>query len=168
MLQVTIEDAPGGLAAVIGNDRIEIGRESVAARPALAGYAGRPVILGIRPEDMEDAALAPDASGEHRIRGVVRLREALGSQVMVHVTVKALAARTEETEELAADSGSVGSGGVFAGEGTLITAAFNARSRVSEGDIIEAVVDTRNLHFFDPDTGLGIYGNTTNGSGGST
>jgi multiple sugar transport system ATP-binding protein len=168
MLQVTIEDAPGGLAAVIGNDRIEIGRESVAARPALAAYAGRPVILGIRPEDMEDAALAPDASGEHRIRGVVRLREALGSQVMVHVTVKALAARTEETEELAADSGSVGSGGVFAGEGTLITAAFNARSRVSEGDIIEAVVDTRNLHFFDPDTGLGIYGNTTNGSGGST
>ena len=169
MLQVTIEESSGGgLLANLGDDRIEIGAKSVAARPELRGYAGRPVILGIRPEDMEDASLVPDATGEHRLHGVVRLREALGSQVMAHITVNASAARTDATEELAAEGGSLEGGGVFAGEGTLLTAAFNARSRVSEGDRVEAVVDTRNLHFFDPETGLGIYGATTsNGSGGT-
>jgi multiple sugar transport system ATP-binding protein len=169
MLEVTLEQpAGGGLTADLGEDRIEIGPESLEARPALPAYAGRRVILGIRPEDMEDASLVPDAPPEQRLRGVVRLRESLGSQVMAHITVKAAAARTDVTRELAEDSGSLESGSVFQGEGALVTAAFNARSQVGEGDGVEAVVDTRNLHFFDPETGLGIYAHTTNGSGGTT
>jgi multiple sugar transport system ATP-binding protein len=36
---------------------------------------------------------------------------------------------------------------------------FNARSHVKEGETVEVCVDTRSLHFFDPDTGLGIYDN---------
>jgi len=168
MLEVTLEQSAGGsLTANLGEDRIEIGRESLDARPALPAYADRRVILGIRPEDMDDASLVPDAPSEQRLRGVVRLRESLGSQVMAHITVKAAAARTDVTRELAEDSGSVASGSVFQGEGALVTAAFGARSQVGEGDSVEAVVDTRNLHFFDPETGLGIYGHATNGSGGT-
>jgi multiple sugar transport system ATP-binding protein len=34
---------------------------------------------------------------------------------------------------------------------------FGARSRVREGEVAEVAVDTRSLHFFDPETGLGIY-----------
>jgi multiple sugar transport system ATP-binding protein len=34
---------------------------------------------------------------------------------------------------------------------------FGARSRVQEGEVAEVAVDTRSLHFFDPETGLGIY-----------
>jgi multiple sugar transport system ATP-binding protein len=34
---------------------------------------------------------------------------------------------------------------------------FSPRSQVNEGDTVEVVVDTSSLHFFDPDTGLGIY-----------
>ena len=36
---------------------------------------------------------------------------------------------------------------------------FSPRSQVHEGDTVEVVVDTSSLHFFDPDTGLGIYDN---------
>jgi multiple sugar transport system ATP-binding protein len=42
---------------------------------------------------------------------------------------------------------------------------FGARSRVRNGSDVEVAVDTRALHFFDPDTGLGIYDrNSTKGA----
>ena len=37
-------------------------------------------------------------------------------------------------------------------------ARLNPRTRATQGEQIELVVDTHRLHFFDPDTGLGIYG----------
>ncbi len=53
------------------------------------GYEGRKVVLGIRPEDMEDASLVSDAPAERRITSTVELREALGSDVVVHFTIDA-------------------------------------------------------------------------------
>ena len=44
-----------------------------------------------------------------------------------------------------------------------MVARFSPRSQVKEGDNVEVAVDTRSLHFFDPDTGLGIYDNETKG-----
>ena len=42
----------------------------------------------------------------------------------------------------------------------LIVGRFGAHARVTEGENVEAAVDTRSLHFFDPETGLGIYNGT--------
>ena len=86
--------------------------EVLAARPALRGFAGRTVVLGIRPEDMEDAALVADAPAERRISSTVELREALGSDVVVHVSIDAPPAMTDDMKELASD---VGAGGARAG-----------------------------------------------------
>ena len=168
MVEATLEESGGRIVANLGDDQIEVGNESVQSRPALREYVGRKVILGIRPEDLEDAALEPDAAPGNRLHGVVRLRESLGSLVMAHIMMNAVPARTEMTRELAADSGTPEGGRVLEGDGVLVTAAFNARSRVKERDTVEAVVDTRNLHFFDEDTGLGIYGHEKNGSGGTS
>jgi multiple sugar transport system ATP-binding protein len=168
MVEATLEESGGRIVANLGDDQIEVGDESVQSRPALREYVGRKVILGIRPEDLEDAALEPDAAAGNRLHGVVRLRESLGSLVMAHIMMNAVPARTEMTRELAADSGTPEGGRVLEGDGVLVTAAFNARSKVKERDTVEAVVDTRNLHFFDEDTGLGIYGNDKNGSGGTS
>ena len=168
MVEATLEESGGRIVANLGDDQIEVGNESVQSRPALREYVGRKVILGIRPEDLEDAALEPDAAAGNRLHGVVRLRESLGSLVMAHIMMNAVPARTEMTRELAADSGTPEGGRVLEGDGVLVTAAFNARSKVKERDTVEAVVDTRNLHFFDEDTGLGIYGNDKNGSGGTS
>ena len=160
MVEATLERANGGLVASAGTERIAIDQETLSTRPALSDYVGKMVILGVRPEDLEDATLARDAAGGQRLHGRVELREALGSEIMVHFAVPAPPARTAEMVELAEDvHGKEGTRRVVEAaptESTMI-GRFGARSRVQEGDSIEVAVDTRALHFFDPETGLGIY-----------
>jgi multiple sugar transport system ATP-binding protein len=156
MLEATLERSNGGLTAVAGSQRIPVDAATLKRRPALEGYVGRPVILGIRPEDLEDAALEESRPDDPRLRGKVVLREALGSEIMVHFTVDAPPARTEEVAELAEDAGVEALTEGHESESLLI-GRFGARSQVQEGAAVEATVDTRALHFFDPETGLGVY-----------
>ena len=60
MLEATVERRNGALEIVVGEARIELGEQALAAHPALAAYEKRPIVLGIRPESLEDAALAGD------------------------------------------------------------------------------------------------------------
>ena len=60
LVEATLEHADGALVAVAGSQRIALGEETLSARPGLKDYQGRAVILGIRPEDLEDAELEPD------------------------------------------------------------------------------------------------------------
>src|SRR5690348_4634651 len=83
MIEATLERQNGGYAAKVGDESIAIEAEEVKARPGLAAYVGKEIVLGIRPEDLEDAALAPGTESQ-RLRGQVELTEALGSEVMVH------------------------------------------------------------------------------------
>jgi multiple sugar transport system ATP-binding protein len=160
MIEATLERADGGLAAVAGDQRIALGEETLSVRPALKLFGGKPVILGIRPEDLEDAALEEAASDQH-LQGTVELTEALGSEIMVHFRIDAKPAATDETRELAEDAGATElEDGVLAGEGATLVGRFGARSRVKAGDQAKVAVDTRALHFFDPETGLGIYDET--------
>jgi multiple sugar transport system ATP-binding protein len=164
MIEATLQRSNGTLEAVAGSQRITVGQETLGQRPGLTGFEGRKVILGIRPEDIEDAALEPDRAGDARLHGKLVLREALGSEIMAHFTIDAPPARTEETAELAEDVGAELTGD--APQESLLIGRFGARSRVTEDDAIEAAVDTRALHFFDPETGLGIYeGSNTKGAG---
>jgi multiple sugar transport system ATP-binding protein len=158
MLEATIEKN-GDLHAVIGDQRIGLGKETLDARPALAKFAGRSVVIGIRPEDLEDQALAGDAPADRVLTGRLELREALGSEIMAHFAIKGAHAETDETRELADDAGTSQSDTPIGAKDdeAVIVGRFGARSRVKTGDTIRAVVDTRALHFFDPETGLGIY-----------
>src|SRR3546814_4330096 len=67
-----------GLAVSFGGFTLPLPATFVAEHEALRAHLGQTIVLGIRPEDMEDAALEPDAPAERRIRSVVELREALG------------------------------------------------------------------------------------------
>ena len=167
MIEATLERANGGLAAVIGSQKIGLGEETLSARPALSTYEGKKVILGIRPEDLEDAELETDTPAEQRLRGDVELREALGSEIMVHFRTDATAAETDETRELQQDVGAEGIQPQAEGEGATLVGRFGARSRVETGKPVEIAVDTRALHFFDPETGLGIYDAETRKGAGS-
>jgi multiple sugar transport system ATP-binding protein len=165
MLEATIEEgADNGLAAKIGDHRLELDEELVSTRSALRSYVGKKVIVGIRPEDLEDAALARDIPDTNRLRGTVKLREALGSEIMVHTEVQAEKAVTEDVKELAEDVGDERL--AHATGATPIVGRFNSRSRVREGDEVEIAVDTRTTHFFDLDTGRGIYDAATQSNGG--
>jgi len=159
LLEGALQRQNGAYAVELGSRRVELDPEALAAHPALEGYVGRDVIVGIRPEHLEDAALAPDAPASRRLRGRVVLREALGSEIVAHVSIDAKAALTEDVRELAEDTDAVTVGDLEdkAAAGTEVIGRFNARSGAHQGDEVEVAVDTRALHFFDPETGLGIY-----------
>ncbi len=161
MIEATLEARDGGYAAKVGDQEITIGPETLAVHPDLPKYAGRSVVLGVRPEDLEDAALAPGSDG-HRLHGHADLTEALGSEIMVHFTIKARHAITEDVRELAQDVGDDRAVSQLAESDTAtLVGRFGARSRVRPGQDVEVAVDTRSLHFFDPETGLGIYDATS-------
>jgi multiple sugar transport system ATP-binding protein len=147
----------GALYASFGEHRLRIGESVVSARRALPGFEGRRIILGIRPEDLEDAAVEGDVPDERRLSAVVDIREDMGSEVFVHFGVGARAVRGEdvraavgedaiEARRVAAETG-----------GSLFVARVDRATRAAEGRLIELAVDTERLHFFDPATGAGIY-----------
>jgi len=158
MVEAQLESANGGLVAGVGDQQLAIDEESLAGHPALRGYAGKMVIVGIRPEHLEDAALVPDVPADRRLRGTVALREALGSEIMAHVSIEATPALTDDVRELAQDLDEVAVQGLEDGRvRTTVVGRFGARSHVRAGEQIDVAVDTRALHFFDPETGAGIY-----------
>jgi multiple sugar transport system ATP-binding protein len=162
LVEAKLERVNGGLAVVAGSQRIALGEETLSARPALQQFVERPVILGIRPEDLEDAELVPDAAPERTLTGEVELTEALGSEVMVHFSIDATHAITDEVRELRKDAGTedLAVAGPLADGGATLVGRFGARSKLRKGEPIKVAVDTRALHFFDPETGLGIYDGT--------
>jgi multiple sugar transport system ATP-binding protein len=160
MIEATVTRANGGLAVDVGKQHLALDDATLGARPALRRYEGRNVILGIRPEDLEDASLEPDSPADRRLRGVVELREALGSELMVHFTVEGTReALTEDVKELAQDAGAPTEGPALEskGSGALLVGRFGARANVAEGNGVDVAVDTRSLHFFDEETSEGIY-----------
>jgi multiple sugar transport system ATP-binding protein len=160
MVEADLARSNGSLAIEFGGFSLDVPAEVLSARPALKAYEGRPVVVGIRPEDMEDASLVSDAPARRRIRSNVILREALGADVLVHFGVKARPVITEDTKELATDVGAELVEAVERGaqQGDWIfLARLNPRTEAQTGKPIELVVDTNRLHFFDPDLGHGIY-----------
>jgi multiple sugar transport system ATP-binding protein len=159
MVEATVERNNGSLVAKLGRQTLTLGEEVVKNRPALEQYAGKRVVLGIRPESLEDAALAPEIPEDRHIKGVVVLREPLGSEIVAHFEVDAPPALTEDVRELARDVGqesSLPAGGDEDGK-TVMVGRFGPRSRVKNGDTIDVAVDTSAAHLFDLETGQGIY-----------
>jgi multiple sugar transport system ATP-binding protein len=161
MVEAELTRSNGGYSVAFGDTRLSIDDEALRSRPALKRYENRKVIVGIRPENLEDATLVSDAPNDRRIATPVDLVEALGSEVLVHFTVKAPPVLTEDTKELAAD---VGTDALITLEDRAkeATSVFVARlspaTSAREKERIDLFVDTARFHFFDPETGLGIYG----------
>ena len=156
LVEAGLERQNGGMVASFGEHRLTLDGQAFEKRPDLRGYDGRRVILGIRPEDLEDAAFAQDAAS--RIAASVDIREDMGSEVFVHFAIGAppviqpdvAAAVGEDAIEATAEQARR-RGGVF-------VARIDRESRAGEGEPIQLTVDTRRLHFFDAESGRGIYG----------
>jgi multiple sugar transport system ATP-binding protein len=167
MLEATLVKSNGGLAVEAGGQRLSVDQELISAQPALKSYEGKKVVLGIRPEDLEDAAVAKDVPADRRLKGKVELIEALGSEIMAHFTIDAPPALTDDVRELAQDVGderAVKEAAEGSKQHTTMVGRFDPRAEVKEGEIAEVAVDTRGLHFFDPETGLGIYDEAKKGA----
>ena len=160
MIEATLDRDDAGWGVSFAGIRLGLDDETVSHRAALARFEGRQVIVGIRPEDMEDAAIHDDARPDRVLTARVDLREALGSEVLVHFTVDAPPVLTEDTRELARDAG-VGELETERHEGrSPFVARLSPRTEAQERQDIQLVVDTSRMHFFDPETGSGIYDET--------
>ncbi|GAA4341269.1 sn-glycerol-3-phosphate ABC transporter ATP-binding protein UgpC [Actinomadura sp. NPDC048955] len=153
----------GTLSGDAENPRLEIGgqtltlpAEVLTERPALASRLGGEVVVGIRPEDMEDSELVetPEGSG---LASTADLVEAMGSDVLVHFAIEASQVVTEDTRELARDAGTDVLGNLESPRTDLV-ARFSPRTRVKVGDPVTIRVDTGRLHFFDIESGASIWG----------
>ena len=159
LLQTTLRREGDGLVVELGGHRLGVPAEVVAARPGLAAHDGRSIVVGIRPEDMEDASLVSDAPADRRIPAQVELSESLGSDVVIHFTVDAPQALTDDVKELAVDVGQEALDHVeqqARGGRANVLARLNPRTRARKGERVELVLDTQRLHFFDPDDGSAI------------
>jgi multiple sugar transport system ATP-binding protein len=142
-----------GPAVVFAGQRLAIPAATFAARPVLDGYVGSEVILGVRPSDFEDATIADATWAKMPVRADVT--EALGSEIHVIFTIDAPAVRHASLAQVMSDEED-DSAIALAGGKSQWTARVAARSRVQPGQPIELAVDTTNVHFFDPQSGLSI------------
>ena len=159
LAEATITADGGRLFASFGGNRLAVDERALADRPALRGYDGRTVILGIRPENLEDAGLERGVPEDRRLKTSVDLREDMGSEVLIHFSVDIPPVVTTDTRELAEAVGEDVTeleAGARPGTTTMV-ARFDANTAAAEGDRVEVAVDTRHLHFFDPDTGQSIW-----------
>jgi multiple sugar transport system ATP-binding protein len=144
-------DADGQASVSFGEHWLAVPESVLRARPALKGYDGRRVAVGIRPEDMQDAGVVGAVHGSTLV-SVADLVEAMGADVMVHFPVDAAPVRTEDREDLDREAGRAAP----TGRGSLLVGRFSPRTRVFEGQPVTVRVDTEGLHFFDLDTGRAI------------
>jgi multiple sugar transport system ATP-binding protein len=163
LMQAKLRRDDGSMTVEVGGFELAVPESVVAAKPDIRGYDGREIVLGLRPEDMEDASLVGEAAPGSRISATVELVEALGSDVVIHFTMDAPPAITDDVKELAHDVGVEHLERVQqeaeVGKST-VTARLSPRTPARPGNTIELAVDTARLHFFDPDDGSGIYGGT--------
>ncbi|MCK2217343.1 sn-glycerol-3-phosphate ABC transporter ATP-binding protein UgpC [Actinomadura sp. ATCC 31491] len=148
----------GGAAVAFAGFKLPIPDSTFADKPGLDQYVGKKIILGIRPSDFEDAVSA----GSHASNGWATLpvraevTEELGSEINVLFLIDAPPVEHKDTVA-AADTGDDEEAALpLAGDKSLWTARVNARSHARPGQNIDLVVDTHNLHFFDPSSGLAI------------
>ncbi len=146
----------GSMLAEFGEHRLRLDESLLAELPALKRFEGKRVILGVRPEDLEDAALAAESPDDRRIGAVVDIREDTGSEVLYHFGVRAPPVSGE-------DEAAVGAEALEATEeqaktkGSLFVARLGRDTRAREGERVDLLVRTDRVRFFDPETGLGIY-----------
>jgi multiple sugar transport system ATP-binding protein len=120
----------------------------------LGGHGGRTLILGIRPSDLEDAAVWSNPELP-TIEVTAEVTEELGSEVNVLFTVDAPPVGVEEVLE-ASDEPMEEAAFLLEENRSVFCARVDARSRARPGARVRLSVDPRRFHFFDPDTGLAI------------
>jgi multiple sugar transport system ATP-binding protein len=157
LVEAELARSDGKLSVSFGEHRLAVD-DAARGRSELERYIDHPILLGIRPEDMEDASLVTDTPPDRRLATTCDLTEPLGAEVLVYFTVAARALVPDVTGESDADAE------VYLGEpktedsepSARLVARVSPKTRISEGSRIELAVDTSRLYFFDPETGAAV------------
>jgi multiple sugar transport system ATP-binding protein len=141
LLQANVSRNGDGTTLRLGSCTLTVPPEVLAARPSLAGYDGRQVVVGIRPEHLSSA---PDGAPD-TLCGVIEVREGLGSEVILHMVTDAVGVDTSEAENSDETSDRV------------VVARVEPHTTVQVGERTGLRVDTSRIHLFDVETGLSLH-----------
>ena len=166
-IQARLEREDGGAsvdyAVTFGRTRVPLSREVAGESEDLGRYAGKDIVLGIRPEHLEDARLAEGdvgfaveshgvGDGRNTIEVEPQVIESMGSEKYLYFGVaKEHAAQLESIEELTGDAetGGAGSAEDF---GELLVARVSAESDAKLGQGMRLALDASKVRLFDPET----------------
>jgi len=143
LVDAVLAESLGEIWVVLGDQRVLAPPGLFALRPALRRYLGRPLVVGIRPEDLDDGAHV-DAPPHRSLTSVADLVEVTGADVLVHFPVRVRQVIAAEHPVRTAPGDAV------------LVARFTRRTTVFEGQRVEVLVDVARLQYFDPATGLAI------------
>ena len=155
LVEAQLEKTNGHLSVSFGEHELAVDERAARNRSGLNDYIGRTIILGIRPEDFEDASIESDAPSDRRLKVNIDLTEPLGADVLVYFgTVAEGVVSSAVAAEGAAEDAAVRLGG---GDGdgpskTRLCARVSPRTRIAVGGAAELAVDTSRLYFFDPES----------------
>jgi multiple sugar transport system ATP-binding protein len=151
-----VVEEDGVCYAELGSQRLRLVDDLLADRPGLKRYLGREVVLGIRPEHIEDADLVPE-----KARGTTFVAEAVvveptGAEALCHFEIDAERPQSRDVLDLAADvEGTVDRAFLarMAARGrNLFVARLNPETRAVQGEKVSLTPDPSKLFFFDPET----------------
>jgi len=131
----------------LGDQTLRLDESVLANRPALAAHVNERLVVGFRPEDLEDAAVRSDHPADQRLRTTVDVREALGAETLIHFGINAPAVDSGDPDAL----DELGDSAV-----ARITGRFSPRTQAKVGDAIDVAVDCSAMHFFDRSSHLAI------------
>jgi multiple sugar transport system ATP-binding protein len=155
LVQADLVSANGGVEARLRSGVLNVPETVLGARPGLGGYVGRRVVVGIRPEDLEDASIAR-FTNPAVLPVQVDIREDMGAEVFAHFRVDADSVETEEVLEAMEEEDVAGAVRERMRGGVPFVARLDRGTLVREGDRLEIAVDTSRFHFFDPESGAAI------------
>jgi multiple sugar transport system ATP-binding protein len=137
-----------GPTIVMGGMRLPLAAGPAARWPGLAGWAGRPVVVGLRPEAFEDAALRADAPADRVVHASVDLVEVHGAELLAHVSL--------ESPTIAWGAPGEENGDAPAAPHGAAVARLSPRSRAEASRPLDLAVDVDQIRLFDPDTGRSL------------
>jgi multiple sugar transport system ATP-binding protein len=153
LVRAKLARSNGSVVTKFGESSLQVGEGVLAGRPALKRFEGKKIILGVRPEDIEDAAFAGEAPDGQRLSATIDIREDMGSEVFAHFAVAGEAVRGEDVKAAVGAEAAE----VAAVKGNIWVARLDRDTNAQEQAKVELLVDTGRLHFFDPETGDAIY-----------
>ena len=152
LFEATIVQENGRISCRVGQVELELPSDVVAQRPALAEYEGRSVAIGIRPEDVREAAGWDGA----RLRGRILLVESLGSEQLVHIEIAATPLERADLIDTAAQPPGPSLGVEDLERAVTLLGRFDRHLLLVPGGAVDVAIDPRLLHFFDLETGVAI------------
>ncbi|MFY0597816.1 MAG: sn-glycerol-3-phosphate ABC transporter ATP-binding protein UgpC [Cognatishimia sp.] len=135
---------------LLGDQSLTVTDAALSKYDGLADLDGDDVIVGLRPEDLEDATLLPDHPKDQRISAPVQLLESLGSDHMAHVAVNAKQVNVDTDDDTGLSDLDLKDASA-----TCIC-RFSSQSRTKTGDTAQIAVACDRLHFFHPVTGTAL------------